>query len=104
MDKAKQSVNSVSKATTFFRWSSEMSGPILTCFRISATCSGLWGSVCLVNSGSLPLVLILGHTSPFALGGVSVTVHTTFQNAGSFGSFFALLTFSLDLQPLLLLL
>ena len=104
MDKAKQSVNLVSKATTFFHWSSEMSGLILTCFRISATHSGLWGSVCLVNSGLLPLALILNHASPFALGGVSITVHTTFQNVGSFGSFLALLTFSLDLWPLLLLL
>ena len=104
MDKVKQSENSVSRATTFFCWSSEMSGPILTCFRILATCSDLWGCVSLVNSGSLPLALILSHALPFALGGVSVTVHTTFQNAGSFGSFFALLTFSLDLQPLLLLL
>ena len=103
MDKVKQSANSVSRATTLFCWSSEMSELILTCFRISATCCGLWGSVCLVNSGSSLLVLILGHASPFAPGGVSIIVHTAFQNARSFGSFLALLTFSLDLWPLLLL-
>ena len=76
MDKVKQLANLVSKATTFFHWSSKMSGPILTCFRILVTHSGLWGSVCLVNSGSLPLALILSRALPFALGGVSITVHT----------------------------